>query len=481
MRPFEIALLVASIPLLLRPFLPIRNRPRWVGLMLALLTLLTAMHLVFEGYRWQMVPAYTFTGLLLVLTVPSVFRPAGEQTGHRRSSIVISGLGLLFLAIAVALPLLFPIFRFPQPSGPYRVGTVTYHWIDATRDETFTDDPADHRELMVQIWYPAEPAPGAKPGPYVSHADKIGTALASGFGLPPFVFGHLQYIRTNAVPDAAVSTAQPRYPVILFSHGRGGLRVQNTFQVEELVSHGYVVVGIDHTYAAAATAFPDGRVVSFDPRLKDKTFLEIKFEVFAEDARFVLDQLEMLDASDLERMFQGRLDLSRVGIFGHSLGGITAAEACHLDARFKAGIDIDAFVPQDVVESGLAQPFMFITRDTVTMEKELARFDPAERQARINEQMDSIQIVFDELQQEGYLVKMHGLFHYNATDLPLWTPLTSAIGMAGPIDASRAHRIVNAYTLAFFDRHLNGQPAPLLESPSSDFPEVEFAIHHPEE
>jgi pimeloyl-ACP methyl ester carboxylesterase len=297
-------------------------------------------------------------------------------------------------------------------------------------------------------------------------------------GLPPFVFSHLKYIRTNAVPDAPVSTAQSRYPVILFSHGRGGVRIQNTFQVEELVSHGYVVVGIDHTYAAVTTVFPDGRVVSIDPRLKDTEFLKTKFEVLANDARFVVDQLEMLNADDPGGMFLERLDLTRVGIFGHSLGGVVAAEACRLDARFEAGIALDVFVPQKVVENGLAQPFMFITRDTATMEQELTGLDPGERQALVDEQMDSIQAVFDEPGKERYLVKIHGLFHYNATDLPLWSPLTPVIGLAGPIDTSRAHRIINVYTLAFFDRHLDGQPALLLEGPSPDYPEVEFSVHH---
>jgi predicted dienelactone hydrolase len=481
MRPFEILMLAATIPLLLRPFLPIRirDRPDWIGLMLALSALLTAAHLVFEGYRWQMLPAYILTGLLLVLTAPRVFRPAKQPTNRRLASIIATGLGLPFLTVAVVLPLLFPIFRFPRPSGPYRIGTVTYHWIDTARAETFTDDQTDHRELMVQIWYPAEPVSGARRGLYLSHPREVGTALAEVLlGLPPFVFGHLKYIRTNAVPDAPVSTAQSRYPVILFSHGRGGVRVQNTFQVEELVSHGYVVVGIDHTYATVATVFPDGRVVSIDPRMRDAEFLKTKLEVLANDARFVLDQLEMLNADDPGGMFRERLDLNHVGIFGHSLGGFVAAEACRLDARFKAGIALDVGAPQEAVENGLSQPFMFITRDTATMEQELASLDPEERQALVDEQMDSIQAVFDEPGKERYLVKIHGLFHYNATDLPLWSPLTPVIGMAGPIDISRAHRIINAYTLAFFDRHLGGQPAPLLDSPSPDYPEVEFSVHH---
>ncbi len=482
MRPFEIALLVSCTPLLLWPLPPLRKRRGWVAATLALLVLFTTLHLFLEGYRWQMVPAYILVVLLSVLRVARLVKPSMEQRRLKPLSIIVGGLGLLFLAIAFALPLLFPVFRFPRPTGPYPVGTVTHHWIDTSRSETFTEDPADHRELMVQIWYPAEPTPRAKSGPYTVDADVIAPVLAKvQFGLPPFVFSHLRHIRTNAIPNAVVAETQPRYPVLLFSPGRGGLRVQNTFQVEELVSHGYVVVGIDHPYAAAATVFPDGRMVPMDSRLKDKHFLESKIGVLVGDARFVLDQLETLNASDPNGQFQGRLDLSQVGIFGHSLGGIVAAEACHFDARFKAGLNLDTYVPQSVVESGLSQPFMFITRDTVTMEKELARWDPEKRQAAIDEQMNSIQATFDRLQRKGYLVKIHSMFHYNATDLPLLTPLTSVIGFAGPIDTARAHQIINVYTQAFFDKHLKGQDGHLLDGSPANYPEVEFAVHKPQE
>jgi hypothetical protein len=41
--------------------------------------------------------------------------------------------------------------------------------------------------------------------------------------------------------------------------------------------------------------------------------------------------------------------------------------------------------------------------------------------------------------------------------------LAGDLGLFGPIDAHRVHRIVNAYTLAFFDRHLKGMPRTLLD------------------
>ena len=44
--------------------------------------------------------------------------------------------------------------------------------------------------------------------------------------------------------------------------GLSGFRQMNTFQVEELVSHGYIVAAIDQPYAAASVVFPDGHQVA---------------------------------------------------------------------------------------------------------------------------------------------------------------------------------------------------------------------------
>ncbi|MGB3786915.1 MAG: hypothetical protein WA949_02820, partial [Phormidesmis sp.] len=66
------------------------------------------------------------------------------------------GLGILGLTVSVVLPIALPVFRFPYPSGSYKIGTLTYHWVDTNRPEVFSTDPNARRELMVQIWYPAK-------------------------------------------------------------------------------------------------------------------------------------------------------------------------------------------------------------------------------------------------------------------------------------------------------------------------------------
>ena len=81
------------------------------------------------------------------------------------------------------------------------------------------------------------------------------------------------------------------------------------------------------------------------------------------DTGFALDQLERMNTSDPSGRFLGRLDMQRVGVFGHSLGGATALLFCHDDSRCKAGIDVDGAPLSNVVAEGVTQPFMFLLSD----------------------------------------------------------------------------------------------------------------------
>jgi len=79
------------------------------------------------------------------------------KTAIRRWPVRIAfGLGTLGLAIAVALQIIVPNFRFPPPTGPHAIGTLTYHWADTSRADIFIADPNARRELMVQVWYSAD-------------------------------------------------------------------------------------------------------------------------------------------------------------------------------------------------------------------------------------------------------------------------------------------------------------------------------------
>ena len=388
--------------------------------------------------------------------------------------------------------MVLPVFSFPHPSGPYEIGTLTYHWVDANRQEVFSADPNAHRELMVQVWYPAKGNSSSPRAPYMQDADTIAPVLARLYYVPEFTFGHLKYVTTNAIPPAPMVDDKSSYPVLIFLEGLNGFRQMNTFQVEELVSHGYIVVAIDQPYAAASVVFPNGHQVAglsknqmnplvqqsispveSAPILNGRMFNDGIIPYFAQDVSFTLDHLAALNQSDPNGILTGNLDLQRAGTFGVSLGGIVGSEACRLDPRLQACLVMDAPMPADVVKDGLLQPTMWIIRDAKTMQLE------GWSQADINQTQTTMRAVFEKSPPgEGYFVQVLGMFHLNFTDTPYWSPIFSWMGITGPIDGQRAHDIVNAYSLAFFDRYLKGRPTELLDGPTTQYPEVLFDVHN---
>lgn len=391
---------------------------------------------------------------------------------------------------------MLPAFRFPRPAGQYAIGTLTFHWVDQGRAEIFSPDPRARRELVAQIWYPAAAVAGAQPAPYMPDADAFIAAFARLHRKPAFLLCGVKRVVTNAVAGAPAAGDQPSYPVLIFLAGTTGFRQMNTFHAEELASHGYIVVGLDQPYVAASVVFPDRRQVAIRsveqlqplirasyipaepaPLLNGRTVPEGSVVPFlARDVSFALDQLAALNQAD--PLLAGRLGLARAGVFGVSLGGIVASQACLHDPRLHACLMLDAPMPLEVVQAGLQQPCMWITRDAEVMRLERARAG-GWPEIEIEAHLQSMRAVYQRLPGDGYFVQVPGMFHSNFTDLPAWLPPMRWLGLAGPIDVRRAHAIVNAYSLAFFDRQLRGGPAERFDQLRTRFPEVRCEVREP--
>jgi len=353
MRPFEILLSVANLLTFCIIAIPRLRAIRWMGYFALITVVIAGIHLVFEGSRWEMVPAYALTIIFFCIWLFGIVKPGGI---HVKRFIAGGGMGLsvLGLAISIALPIVLPVFHFPKPTGPYQIGMVTYHWVES-RHEIFSTDPNARRQLMVQIWYPVKGDNSSARAPYVQDASALSPALARLTHFPGFIFDHFQYVTTNAIPSAPVATDKPAYPVLIFLEGLNGFRQMNTYQVENLVSYGYIVAGIDQPYAAASVTFPNGQQITGltkdqmepytqqslnptanAPTLNGQALKNGTIPYFAQDVSFTLDQLTALNKADPNGILTGRLDLQHVGAFGMSLGAIVAGEACHMDSRLKA-------------------------------------------------------------------------------------------------------------------------------------------------
>lgn len=491
MRTIETLLFLANLPAFFVLAIRLPSAVFWMRHCVPLALLIAGAQILAEGPRWQMIPAYVLTGLFFLVWLRRTVTADGPTRQVPTNRLAV-GLGVLALVVSVVLPTILPVFRFPLPNGPYGIGTLTYHWVDADRPEVFTVDPLDRRELMVQIWYPAKGSPASPRALYVNEADALAAALARLKHLPAFLFAQFKFVTTNAVPSAPVADDRPDYPVLIFLEGAIGFRQMNTFQTEELVSHGYIVAAIDQPYTAAVVVFPDGHQAdglpldqmmplirqSYSPAqkapaLNGRTFANGIVPYLAQDVSSALNQLAVLNQADPHAVLTGRMDLRHAGVFGISLGGIVASEACRLEPRLSACLVMDAPVPTDVVQSGLRQPTMWITRDAGTMRLERRRAG-GWSEADIQEHQSTMRAGFENLRGNGYFVQIPGLFHVNLTDIPCWSPLLSWLGVTGPVDGQGAHSIINAYSLAFFDRHLKGHSATLLDGPAQQYPEVRF-------
>ncbi len=499
MRSLETLLLIADLLTLFVLSVPRFRATRWMRLPAIIALPIAITQALVEGPRWQMFPAYSLTALFFLVSMLKNVATAGGTEGRNRLTQVAVGLGIPGLAVAVALPMIVPVFHFPNPTGPHAIGTLTYHWIDAARSEVFAADAQERRELMVQVWYPARAQPSAPRAAYLPEAAAVTAAFARIHHKPEFVFGHFKYVTTHATASSPAAGGQPSYPVLIFLEGATGFRQMNTFQVEHLVSHGYIVVALDQPRAAAVVVFPDGRhaagltlaqfqatvrpsymPVGADPmrtdvllpnggQLHDRSIIPY----LAQDVVFTLDQLAALNRADPNGILSGKLDLQRVGVFGVSLGGIVVGEACRLDSRLRACLVMDAPMSIDVVKAGLEQPSMWITRDAASMRLERQQAG-GWADAEIEAHQTSMRAVYEGLSGAGYFVQVPGMFHSNFTDIASWTPLARVLGLSGTIDEGRARDIVNAYSRSFFDRHLAGHPAPLLDGSARHDPTVLF-------
>jgi predicted dienelactone hydrolase len=504
MRNLETLLLLADLVVLVIMAFPRLHDAGWWRL-----SAIAAMAIAFaqwavEGPRWQLIPAYALTLLFFLASIARRSGAAADGAQRVRLTRIAIGCAAVGLAVAAALPMIVPVFRFPPPTGPYAIGTLTYHWVDTTRSEAFAADPQARRELMVQIWYPAQAQASGPGAAYLPDAGAVMTAFARIHDKPAFIFGHLKYVVTHAMAAAPAASDLPAFPVLLFLEGASGFRQMNTYQVEQLASRGYIVVAIDQPGAAAAVVFPNGHQVAGLDRAQFKAAVRPSYlpvapgtprdatplppglarqggsliAYLAQDVVFTLDQLESLNRADPNAILTRKLDLRRVGVFGISLGGIVVGEACRREPRLRACLVMDAAMPTDVVRAGLRQPSMWITRDAASMRLERQRAG-GWPEVEIQAHQTSMRAVYESLSGAGYFVSVPRMFHGNFTDIAIWTPLASLLGVAGPINPQRAHDIVNAYTLAFFDRHVYGRPAKLLEGPAGEYPDAVFESRVP--
>jgi dienelactone hydrolase len=373
--------------------------------------------------------------------------------------------------------------RLPEPTGQHAVGRLSYDWVDSTRTEIYAANREDRRELAVFVWYPAKER-GAELAPYLPQAwapvaDFLGINVAG--------------LRSHAVPDATVAADDSPYPVLLLSPS-GFPPLLLSAIAEELASYGFMVVGVNHTYETAVTAFADGRVVPMNPAAiggalgpqtgsHDDVFRQRASvcEYKAADLASVADQLERLNSDPAERL-AGRLDLGRFAALGHSFGGNAALEWCRTDQRCRAAVNLDGALWSDVGRVGLDRPALQVLAEHG--EFAVAAEDAVKAGAAPTvdwfEAEKAITLggwrTVQQRAQPGYTAQIGGATHLSFMDVPFLPVMDGSI-VKPAIDATkikpqRMWRITCDLLLAFFARHLDGAATRPLEEFAAEYPEL---------
>lgn len=373
-------------------------------------------------------------------------------------------------------------FELPLPTGTFPIGTTRWVVTDVSRDETFA--AGRKRDVEVVAWYPASAiatAEKTQPAPYLR--DGLDEALSfARLAKLGDAFDGLASVKTHATVDAAAASAPARFPVIVFQHGYTGLPSSHTALMEDLASHGWAVLNVIHPYEATAARLADGSVVTFtdDKNAMRPGIMDVLGEWGPEgdtmskvvaaptesekerlmrgylatlkhtdqvvrrwtlDVKFVLDNLPPSGA--VAALVQ-RLDMTRLGVAGHSMGGVAGAQFCVEDRRCKAALNLDG-IPQygTMIDTAMPAPFLMVY---------------SSRAGRAG----ASDIIYKRSASKYYRVDVADTQHLDFTDMNFWGGPLRQRGAYGKIDPARAAEITRAVVREFFAQEILNQPSALL-------------------
>lgn len=427
------------------------------------------LHLLFEGFRWQMLPGYLIVlGVLLLLWKKTTWREWNILT----KILITSGFGIALL-LGWFLPIILPVFTLPTPTGKLEVGSKYIH-IKTERPELITLDKNDKRHLMVKAWYPAQIA-DENLEEYLDEGSRLG--FADKYGLPGWSMKYLDFIKTNTYSNPEV--AKGKFPVLIFSHGHYSKAFGYYALIEEIVSQGYIVLNINHTYESTGSIFPNG-----DLKLYNNTYERLnnnqkmaemawnatqefkRAQSTKEEFKAIHDLLEdyiaaesikrwskdissVIDHLENEESFsflKNHINNSNIGVFGHSHGGAAAGQVLLEDKRVKAAINMDGTQWGNMVNSTLDKPFAYISSEWP------------------EEQPDFNKHAFrNKSDADFYTIEIENSGHSNFMDIPLMVNF-SVINESGNIAPFRAYEIINSLIINFFDKYLKDKPINMFAS-----------------
>lgn len=372
---------------------------------------------------------------------------------------------LLFNGCTFVGQLAIPMESIDKPSGPYDIGTQIFFWTDESRSEQYTVDPTDFRSLLVQIWYPAQLKEGYKKTTHMVFPELTLSSMARTLNAPTGLVKHGGQLMSSAVRGAHPVEGEV-FPLILFSHGDGGVATQNLTQIEMLVSQGYVVIAPNHTYNASITFDKDlnelvyqSNITWREQALHNKKYYANRLIRYRyEDMAFVLDTISTPPSfSSLSNPFYKMIDFDRIGIMGHSMGAGTSYHGLINDARIQSAVALDGwFFPLDqkTFTTETKKPFLHLAQEEF-LSLEIEGDINNSESGRIN---FNIHNTILEKNSNSFMVYIKNSLHYDFTDFKQvyiqGRSFTFPISGLGEVSKNTIKEIMNKSILEFFNHSL---------------------------
>lgn len=236
-------------------------------------------------------------------------------------------------------------------------------------------------------------------------------------------------LKAEVWPPAAVSGRQP---VIVFSHGFHGCATQSTFLMKALAAHGYWVFAANHHDAVCNGGESRMRDRPTSPLRKPESWNDASYRDRADDIRHLIAAVKQ------DSRYRDRLDWSRLGLAGHSLGGYTVLALSGAWPSWK----LDG-VKAVLALSPYAQPF--ILKQTLAGLSVPVMYQGGTRDPGITPSIRKNSGAYTQSPSPKYYVEFEGAAHFAWSDRG---------ELAQP-------QIVD-YSVAFFDHYLKGLETPAL-------------------
>ena len=355
----------------------------------------------------------------------------------------------------------------PKLTGNYAVGRTFVLWTDSSRQENPALGAGPPRHIPAYIYYPA--LRGTKIANYYPRLSAVKTpsniaALASQFG-DAWKLVQADTIETHSFEDAPLSKGKETFPILFFSPGMGLPVSSYSAQLENLASHGYVVVALEHPYDTALVVLPDGTTIiaTPEPDSGPPTMEGLKKDLAREDVRMADTEFALLHLTEIEsqkKQLKGRLDTQRIGILGHSMGGKVAVRICQSETRFRGCLNQDGglfnadprtltIVPAvEPAQSTKAPLFNIDVKFAIppipdeTIRKQIAQWQQKKTEA--------LAAFLSQNRSQTYIASIatEGFSHLSFTDIPLLSAIATGKDTR---NAATNLEMVNEFNLVFFD------------------------------